>query len=225
MKRLLCLLFLLFVLTGCDVEYNLKIAGDVYTENINISVPNTGNWKTIVNNVSNMKQISYINESSGDKYYYDLDINKDENKYKIKYDYKFNKYNIINSSAINRCYNIVGIEDSDEDNSMTFYTNTIFKCLYTDGVQVIDKATINIITPLKVLDNNADKVDGNKYTWVIDETNFENKPISIKMEKPKPVDKKSQTTLIIIIGLILVAGVGYIIYRFLRRKHIKRNEI
>lgn len=221
MKKILGVVLLLFLLTGCDVEYNLKIDDNTYLEDININLPHTDGWKQTVNRMSKVNQISYIN-SSNEKNYYDI---KSSNGYSINYKYKFDSSSILHSEAINRCYNIVGLEDNTEDNSMTFYTNTVFKCLYNDGRQVIDSATINIITPLKVLDNNADKVEGNKYTWVIDETNFENKPISIKMEKPKTVDKGNQMIIVAIIVFVVMLGVGYLVYRFLRRKHIKRNEI
>lgn len=221
MKKVFIIILLLFFATGCDVEYNLKIDADSYAENININLPQETGFKNMIKKMSTVKQISYIDNSNKKNYYQTGSFND----YSLNYNYNFDSDTILKSQAINRCYNIVGIEDNEDGKSMTFYTNTIFKCLYIDGRQVIDKATINITTPLKVLESNADKVEGNKYTWVIDETNFENKPISIKMEKPKTVDDGKQSLIIVIISLIVITGISYIVYRFLRRKHIKRNEI
>ena len=223
MKKIFCLLLMMFVITGCDVEYNLRIDGDSFDEEITATLPNTDTFKYVVDNISKVKQPSYINDNTGNKDYYKSKITNDSDFYKLNYTYSYDENSIKFSNAINQCYKYFFIDTSA--GYIDISTSPKFTCFYRDGSPVADSITINIITSSKVVSNNADKVDGNKYSWVIDKTNSENKPLEIKIEKPKKVDKNNQTVIIVIILLAVMSAIGYIIYRFMRSKHIKTNEI
>ena len=49
----------------------------------------------------------------------------------------------------------------------------------------MDSVTITIKTDLTVLNSNADNVNDNTYTWIINENNYQNKPIILSIEKPE----------------------------------------
>jgi len=103
-------------------------------------------------------------------------------------------------------------------------------CL-VDGFYM-DNVVVNIKTDLKVSKNNADKVEGNTYTWIINKDNYSNKPINIEISKLST----SQSILnnitnenyilsggLVIIILVLVICVS-VIYIFMKRKHKKTND-
>ena len=94
--------------------------------------------------------------------------------------------------------------------------------MYTDDVKQFDSLTINIKTDLEVVENNADKVDGNTYTWVINENNYQNHPIQMRIKKG--TDKGFNFWIIIIVIIVLLLIIAIFAYNtYLKNK--KRNKI
>ena len=202
-NKFICLLAMLFLLTGCGIEYNLNIDENTFDEDVRVILPNNDQMMQIVYRSIKIKQISFVGDKANDRHYYHLNADTTDSKnIYLDYSYKYNKKNILKSNAITQCYKDVSL--NDDDNYIDISTSDEFRCLYRDGAQLISKATINITTPLKVVSNNADKVKGDTYTWKIDKNNYKKKPIKIKIKNESKDADKAIITLFIIIGIIVL---------------------
>ena len=222
MKKVICLIILLFLLTGCDVEYNLKIDRNLFTEDVNIIIPNSGQWGKIVKNAVKTKQVAYTDDSSKSKYYYNLTKKSNDKNYILDYNYNYEDKTILFSNAINQCYKTITMNTAN--NVIDISTSPSFLCLYKDGVPIIENVKINIITDLKVISNNADEINGNTYTWKVDLENYENKPIKIKIDNQPIKESKIHILFIAVSILLLFVLVGFFIYYMVKKQYDKKNE-
>ncbi len=191
MKKIIMLIIFMIVLTGCEATYNLNIEA-TFNENVEVFVAsnekdNKLDWsnmtyKEMFNSDENNYTRAYYNDSNYDAYvegkqegveYYTNTIINDSKRYGTNYSYNFTRDNFINSTAINTCYKEVTIKKND--NIFVLETEKEASCL--NGLNALDKLTINISTDYKVLSSNSDSKDGNTYTWVVTNENYQNKPI------------------------------------------------
>ena len=177
MKKIIFCLICLFILTGCDVTYTLDIDDD-FNETIYVTSSNPQQ----LNNISSYKfnnPVYYDESNVSDegaklpnvKYYDYIYSNGITASYKFKNEYK-------RSNAVHYCFPSLTI---DEDEYVKLRTTVDFKCFKLEPE--LDKVTVNIITKNQVVSHNADKVDGNTYTWVF-EKNGSMKSIDIKYKNP-----------------------------------------
>ena len=218
MKKIICLLFSLMLLTGCDVVYNLDIDKDYFNEEINFIVPNKASWEKSIEHAKKTKQPAYINEDTDEKYYYDVKLTNDKSNYNLAYNFQYSEKNLLFSNAISTCYKYVNMDTSN--NYIDFSTSPLFTCLYRDGSQVIDTVTVNITTPFEVVSNNADKVKGKTYTWKIDNENYQDKPIKIKIKKSNTMAKETYIYIFIVLAIVIIGGI--LRYLILRKR---RNQV
>lgn len=167
-KKILILLVLSFILCGCDVKYNININGNSISEKI--IIPNDNN---------------YTKDDIKDNFYYDVNNNKKynlniKNNEIILTNRKTNLNTIANNDLYSLCYD--KIEAYEEDGIYYIGTSDEFKCMSYEYIDV-DSITINIKTYNKVEKHNADKVLFNTYTWIIDDTNYDNKNILFIVNK------------------------------------------
>ena len=222
MKKLICLIVFLFLLTGCDVEYNLKIDMDTFTEDVNIIVPNTETMTKIVYNAIKANQVAYVDQESGNRHYYSVKATSDDKQYNLDYRYVYSDNKILNSSAISQCYKKMTI--NTKNNIMNISTSPEFMCLYRDGAQIIKNASINITTPLKVLSSNADEVKDDTYIWYINNENYKDRAIKIQIEKTKDSkDFGAFTILLIILGVLVLLAL--ILLVFIKMKQKRNNKL
>lgn len=180
-KRILSLIILLLLLTGCTCEYNLTIDNNVYKEEINLTGENNeensninNKWKVPVdkdeyNKGGDPESNSYI---SGDIYEYKVTGNI------LKFNYDFTKSTYPNSSAVSNCYDKLTV--LNYENSTVISTSSKATCF--DEYPLLTSITVNIKVDKPVTSNNADNVNGNVYTWNITKDNHDNKPINIILE-------------------------------------------
>ena len=98
------------------------------------------------------------------------------------------------------------------------------EALYREGSKPED-IIVNVRTNLTVLESNADKVNGNVYTWNINDQNYTNKPIYIKIEKERYQEPFISQFISIIVIIITFVMIGILIYFKAIRKHKKNNKI
>ncbi len=169
MKKLI-MLFVIIMLTGCTINYNITINEDDIKENVKIIVPmietDEDTFGEQINNFTNGYNIKTSTENDN----YIATLNKT---------YDFTNYN--NSTFMNKCYDEVTINNTNSD--ITIKTSEAFHCIEMEDDFEAQQVTINIKTKLKVKDNNADKVNGNTYTWIINEKNYTNKQIYMQINK------------------------------------------
>lgn len=210
-KRIFILLILL-LLTGCTVNYKLDIKeSGIFIETITGTVTeqeldNAG--RTDVNEyLDNLENRTPLIEEQGE--YNKRIIDKDGYK-EFEFTYTFNN-NYDKSSAINSCHENIRFDETDDlyyiDLSGKFY------CLLSD------KMTINVTSEYAVLESNAERVEGNTYTWEIDDY----KDADIYMAISKNVKYESNTEskkritdkfkIIGLIILVILSGITYFLYK------------
>jgi len=205
------ILWIILLLTGCTVNYELELEDNgIFKETITGTVTNE---ELDNDNRTDLNIYSYnlnfrtplINE---EKTYNKSIIDKDEYK-EYKYTYTF-KNNYASSSAINMCYENSFFSETDE----VYYINLSgkFDCLYSE------KITVNLRTDYTIIENNADKINGNTYTWEI--TSNDNEDIHIAISKnikdiEKYKEKKSDNTwrITAFVILVVLSIITYILYK------------
>ena len=221
-KKLIILIILLLSVTGCTTDYNLTIEDDYITENIVATIPSSS-----VNKKSKSKKIEsdnqaipfiknpqYVfNEKDGITYNKKVELDK-SNNYIVNLYYKYTFNDFLKSKAYNNCFQESYI-NKDENGNIPIVFKGKFYCLYGD------KLNINITSSRKVLGNNADIVNGNTYTWIIDNNNLDNTNIQILLSKDKISNSSNIINLLLVSILIIIIVIDIYI---VKTKSKKRNK-
>lgn len=228
MKKVILGILLIF-LTGCTAKYNINITENNIKELINIKVS-----RSVLTNDEYKTLTSIINKPYETEYtYYDLK-SKEKNgilSSTFTYTHSFDNYSL--SNAVTYCYDEEGMAEepifSYTDDTVKISTPKEVEC-FKDSDNLFNPLTelkVNITTKLKVVSNNADEVDGNTYTWIINQNNYTNKPIKIevKTEVNNSVENiKEQTGLTLaVIGIFAIPVVLLIIFIYLKGRN--RNKL
>lgn len=223
-KKILLFILCFFLITGCDVKYDLTIDNDSYNETVTLSFLKSQNtYDEIATYLNNKTPIS-PNPSEG--VYYDSKIEEDDNYYNLVYNYNHNIDSFKQSYFVSNCYSNFQVESTDKQ--IVLSTDRQFLCFEGDDGLSADSVEINITTKLKVLENNADVVNGNTYTWNIDSSNYENKPLEMTLQKSfeiedvVPQNEASNLFLIIVIFILVIA---LLVFIFVRYKAKRNNNI
>lgn len=214
MKKKNFLILLPLLLTGCTINYDLVINENNISETITGSVEKS-EYEIKDTDTSLNDFYVLINEdvnpviTENDLYKKNI-INTDNGiDYKYTYNYK-NNYD--KSRIINTCFENHIIDETEDYYNIKLSGQ--FYCLYSD------KIYINVTSNYVVLENNADKVDGNKYKWTID--NSDNVNIALTISKSvryeEPVKAKAISTFQII-GLIIFIVLTIITYFLYKKKN------
>ena len=218
MKKILLITVTMLFLIGCTVNYNLEIDGDnlneVITGNVTkeeYEVKETDNGENLIYDLFNNDQDALFDEES--PYLRTLEDKGKTINYNFSYLYN---YNFDRSKIINTCFEYHMIDETED----YYYIKLSgrFYCMYSD------KININVTSNNAVLENNATKVDGNVYSWVIKN----DKDVDILLNVSKKMKHSDNNKLKVmntfqIIGLIVLV-VLCIITIFLYKKK-NRNEV
>lgn len=222
MRKYLLFVLIIFI-TGCSINCDINIKNDSFTENDNLTIQTGLNTDYINEHVSNSNRIY-------DNYKVDYKYSTEQKGLDSihSYNFKFNFAQFKKFSYINRCFEKVEIDNDDD--YISIKTSDRFQCIYMDEFITVDEVKVNITTDLKVVSNNADVVDGNKYSWTYDLDNID-KPINIKIKKSNKLINSTlnfiedQKLIYVIIVIIVLIIFGFIIFKFIRNKNEKNNEI
>lgn len=228
-KKIILFLLLLFT-SGCSVDYTLSINENKYTEEISEVFIDT----ELYENELNARRLAFYSDSKSltDSLNnsiitsfpsYNRKVVKNQKNNIIKYYYEFTKNNYSDSSAVKNCYDYVKV--IDDDKKITITTSNKFNCLINTEIKNI---TITIKSKYKVIQSNADIINGKKHTWNITQENYDNKPIIYVYDE----SKKDMNILdylfdniyfwILMGGIIVIVGTVFI---FIRVKSKKVNKI
>lgn len=222
MKKLILIICLVFLMTGCDVTYNLTIDEDTFDEKVNMSFSKQDVDYNHLTIYLEDKIPAFFTKDESERKFYNVDIVDNGNFYDLVYSYKHNFETIRKSYFASNCYQKMSITSNDEE--IVISSGDGIACFIGDDGLRADSMTINLTTELKVLDNNADKINGNTYTWIVNENNYLDKSVYFRLQK-KPnldVDKNNASYLMLIVVLSIVI-VGFLIYLFVRHKKKKSN--
>ena len=211
MKKIIVVLISLLLLTGCTIDYNLVIDKDSIKETIT-GIAYKEEYEVREEDSSLNLFYTYINDDinpliSSDGLY-TKEIKEIDNGINYKYDFIY-KNNYDKSKIINSCFENSNVKETD-----TYYSIELsgeFYCLYSD------KININVISNYVVLENNAKEVNGNKYSWVIDDSSNVNISLNIskevKYEEPSKTKFISTFQLVGLIIFVVLTGITYFLYR------------
>lgn len=176
MKKILSLLTIL-LLTGCSVNYDIKIDGNKLEEEIKITESiNNFNESISDQQVEN----SYSEFSSDKKEKYKTSKNKQDDFVTYTLNQKYTISERMYIRAFSECFDTYKV--SVEGKNYVIKTGQEFKCL-SYGYNKIDNVNVNISIAQPVIESNADSVSNNIYTWTFDNNSPEDKYIYIKFKK------------------------------------------
>ncbi len=185
MKKRILLLIVLFMVTGCSTQYNLEINEENFNEEIITILSKSNTTKEMAQAYT--QQAIPITQESNQTAVYNTNINEDTTNYYLKYSYQHTFETFPNSYFASTCYQNITLNENDEQIELS--TSDEFLCIAMDDGLYNDSVQVNITTDLKVIENNADQINGNTYTWEINKENYTNKPINITLKKNFSVEQ------------------------------------
>ena len=213
--KIFILIIVAFLLCGCSGKYTLKINSDSTLEEIvDLKIIDDGNTYSKTMNLFEKYDVDNDNYT----------IIRNDDGIRIKYNEKYKSLEdyILNSKLYSQFFD--NINFTRNDNVVDIRTSSKLKLDSNDSENIVNdynvsSLKINIETPLQVIDNNADKVSNNKYTWNLSSKDTE-KSIMISFN---PINKSDNYIYIIVISLI-----GFIIFIFIMiflRRIKKENKL
>lgn len=221
-KRILILIIILLLTTGCTCEYNLTIDGSTYKEQVTL----LGETNEEISNFKNEWQIPIDKEDYNEAAGFDTETNANSNIYKynitnskLVFNYDFTSSNYEDSTAVSNCYNKLTV--SHYNSTIIISTSSEANCF--TKYPPLKNVKVNIKVDRPVISNNADSVNGNTYTWNINKSNAKNKSINIILdnsiiteEEPNDNDEKIDSNginnyalYIFLAALVLIIFFGY----------------
>jgi len=190
MKKIILIIGLLMFVTGCDVSYKVEIADNNFLESAFIFTDTTKNEtfngvavSTVLENALSSYIPSFYNPENYDvpdsEYvpgveFYNIKKYTNNNYKGIEVSYNFPSSYYYRSRMVNECFREITVQR--EKNIYKLNTNS--KCEAFERYSLLNNLTISLKTNYQVIFNNADTVIDNVYTWNINRTNYQNKPIS-----------------------------------------------
>ena len=245
MKKIVILLFLILFITGCEVTYDVSINKDDFNENLSIIE-------------SDLTKFSFYNIGEDFEYFDKMPFPKSIDNAELSYkelrnldkSLLYEKVNNLNNDGI-----IFGISGRTENNSNFYKSNLINTfgnveyetkdsinyikyTLASDLLKkynMVDVITINVIDKNNcILDNNADKKEGDKYIWLITKDNYLTKYIDFSYNIKEVDSKKAIKNSIrklndpmvkfsIVIAVICL--LCFIIYKFIIIRYNRSNKL
>ena len=237
MKKYLIIIIFLLLLTGCDVTYNITVDNNIeeltnfyfeesdynydtyYDDYGGDNLPSYSNINEFVDSIFNKNYLAFDGNFNNQELY---NVQRINNGISLNYSYKYENFD--KSSILNYCGDIVEYQAvNDIVNISVIDFSNCFLQVYGSH---LNNLTINVKSDLKVLENNADEVNGNVYTWKMSKVNFYDKKLNIKIKKDIVSNKKSTinyTFIFVVLVILIVLVTILIFYIFKRRK--ESNEI
>lgn len=196
------IIMILVLLSGCNAIYNLEIKEN----NASIESLIIKDYTKYYSKEDVAKVVpSFFEAESNIEYSFD----KDNNLIIVRYKKGYSKLN--HNKEIEEYFGNIKL-----NRRKIIFKPNYDKCIFmfSEGGEYItnDEVEVNVTLPFNIIETNADKVNGNVYTWVYG-INDCNKEAYIKI-------KNSGIIFYIIIGAVLI---GISIYVFIKRR--KNNEM
>lgn len=238
MKKKVLFIICMFLLTGCDAVYNLEIDNFKVNESTNIYFNESdynhesyvifsddkrvSNIDELIDNSINEDYLAFTGGLNDKEYYNKKRLSDDDGKgINLNYSYKYDNY--INSSLLNSCGKDVSF--INDNKTLSLSVEFLPSCFMAENGTYLNNLTVNIKTNLKVSENNADTIDGNIYSWIINDDNYYDKNIKIVMKKSKNiVSSTDYSILFIVLFLILIIIVFLMLFKFLKKKYSDNNS-
>lgn len=177
MKRIILLLILVVFITGCSAEVNINVFSNGIYEQVTIT-DNVSNGRTKEHILASYREYvpafskTLIADTEPDVKlegveYYTRALEETNTGYKVSYGYKFGFDNYKDSRSVDLGFKDAIIQRDAVDKEILLTTDSD-GLKYFNMYPALSNVTINIVsTEFKVKDSNADYVNNNVYTWVL----------------------------------------------------------
>lgn len=228
-------LFLFLILCcGCQIDYSLTIdERGLLSEKIRLISDNEEESQRLLEDTFPYP-VFYDAAFSGDipekidgVTYYATEILKNGRYYEKLFQHQFVSYEFSKATSLHTCYENVRVYENAEEKTTTLSTSSEFLCMAS--YSNLNQTTVRIESHLPVVVSNADKIEGNMYTWFINRSNYQNKKISItyqfqsshSLEEVEESENSSISVGIVfsILGFFLIFIVGVFVYNYKQRNH------
>ena len=215
MKKILVVLVIILC-CGCTAKYEINFIDDTIQDNLTITYSRTGQSNSDID--ASFSDSFYA--IGRDKLYNFRNLSDDKNVIvNLNYDYKYVDY--LSANVPNSCFDYFKLVEDDE--KYYFLAGGAFKCGYY-AYEYLDSLDVVINTNHKVIENNADEIEDEKYIWHIDknEKNFELKFV-VNKNVVVPKKKINYKAILYVFAAIVSAFALVVIIIFIR--HIFVNRI
>lgn len=200
-KKIILIVFLVMLLTGCDITYNLSVSEDEFVESTIFNTSTTDGTKEYLYNLYREEYPIYIDQEYlyYDPYsqitgndYYTKNYNELENGYIFNYQASYNYDDFSRARSLNTIFNTIGVGYLDTEDYYYLSMSGIKIFNYNNTINTI---TINIEFDRDaiILSNNADTVSGNTYTWQLNPTNLKDINITYRFLHLTDPDPEPET--------------------------------
>lgn len=201
-KKIILIVFLVMLLTGCDITYNLSVSEDEFVESTIFNTSTTDGTKEYLYNLYREEYPIYIDQEYlyYDPYsqitgndYYTKNYNELENGYIFNYQASYNYDDFSRARSLNTIFNTIGVGYLDTEDYYYLSMSGIKIFNYNNTINTI---TINIEFDRDaiILSNNADTVSGNTYTWQLNPTNLKDINITYRFLHLTDPDPEPETS-------------------------------
>ncbi len=210
--KILLLLFVIILFTGCTGKYDIKINDDLSVdENLYLELKE-GNYEKTVN-IFEKNQIS--------KEHYSVFMSSDSVIIKYKDNFKSIEDYILSSKIYHQL--IDEIQYTKNNDYIDIYVNEKLKLKSDIDLTLvgnsndIESLDVNIELPFKVLNSNSDSIKNNKYSWKISNKDL-SKKIFIQFN-PNRSDNLSLQLVVFVVIIICSIILGLYISKTYKDKH------
>lgn len=233
MKYLL-LLFMMFLLSGCTVQYDLTIdEQNSFLEQVTFQAENLEESEEIQDNTWAIK-VDYNDPDLGENPekiegvdYYNDQVSINRGYYQRKLTYQHSSLNTLrNSNVVKSCFEHFYVNENAS--SVTLSTSSEFLCM--NEFSNLNSVRVSISLPHKVISHNADEIYENQYIWNIMRENYQEKGLILSFEKlnissnfvdePQVEEKKVSIVLIVVLlGLFFLFLIIVFVYNYKQKNH------
>ncbi len=191
MKKIIMLVLLVLLLTGCSAEVNVIINDTGINETVTIIDNNTSSY---YNNVPAFYKDIFSElepdvKNSGVEYY-NRNVTQGSGSYKINYSYKYSFDNYKDARTVKTAFKSFNLRKDVSENQIIISTDSSQLGLF-NTYKNLTNVKVNITPTYQVVKSNADYVNGNIYTWNFNKGTKKN--IYIVMYNPNMSSSNSGT--------------------------------
>lgn len=224
MKKIIYLIIISIIISGCQAKYELRINKNLTVDETLVALEDDDFYnmfqiskKELVNSILNSDNMYFSRN------YYQISEIDDENLYGVKIEKTYNDLKDFASefNFYRPYFESFSCDINDNGVINISLSNKKIDEIFSNRY-IIDQGEISIIVPFKVLKHNADKYDikNNKYTWNFDLTSKTKNNIYIEFDTNEIAHNSFYRYILLFCCIIL-----FLIFIFFMKKSFKRNKI
>ena len=218
--KCLILILITFLMCGCTASVNLEITDSEVKENVEITFYQNAIYpkdviKTSFRNYIPIYESDSIIDAepdlpSLDIIYYEKEETDLGNGYRFNYKYDFDILDYNNARTIKEGFRSYSVS---KENGIISLSTDDEGILYFDDYPLLEEVRVNIKTDYFVLENNADSINGNTYTWVFNKDSKKSINMSIDTTRDANYSVIDGLIPIVIIVAIILIIVLFLVFR------------